>query len=67
MKQLPKVRALIEALKTRPGVYVEAGEAWLVRVPKDDLVCEITIPIDWCFEWFVSVRGGPKKGEVWSD
>ena len=69
MKQLPKVHAVIEKLKMRSDVSVEVSKtAWLIRIAKaEDIVCEVTVPIDWCFEWFVSVRRKGQKEEVWSD
>ena len=69
MKQIPKVRAVIEKLKMRSDISVEVGKtAWLIRIAKpENIVCEVTVPIDWCFEWFVSVRRNGQKEEVWSD
>lgn len=43
-----------------------AKSAWIVRVPKESgAECEVTIPIDWCYEWFASLKKDGK--EVWSD
>lgn len=66
MKNLPKVRAAVEKLKTLSDVSVVEKDAWIVRIPKrGGLECEITIPIDWCFEWFTRIKKDGK--ECWSD
>lgn len=68
MRPLPKVGAAIEELKARRGVHVETGETtWTIRFVAGALVCEVTVPIDWCFEWFVTVTRSEGKEEVWRD
>lgn len=62
------VRKLIVRLSSRDDLIVEERkDAWLIRIPKGDSVCEVTIPIDWCFEWFACVKQQENKDDLWSD
>jgi len=67
--KLVHVRAVVARLSRRSDVLVETlNDAWLIRIPRDaDFVCEITVPIDWCFEWFACVKPVGKNDHVWYD
>ena len=67
--KLFRVREVVEKLGRRSDVTVEVqNNAWLIRIPKGaDFVCEVTVPIDWCFEWFACVKQVGMKDDVWSD
>jgi hypothetical protein len=65
----PRVRHVIDGLRDRGDLVVEdRKDAWLVRIPKgSEFVCEITVPRDWCFEWFACVKRVDEKKPDWSD
>ena len=66
--KLVHVRKLIDRLSRRSDVEVETNGDWLIRIPKGrDFVCEVTVPIDWCFEWHACVKQLGKKEDVWYD
>ena len=53
--------------RERADLSIESQkDAWIVRVPRGDLVCDVTIPIS-VHEWFATVRRADDGAEVWSD
>ncbi len=61
------VEQLVSRLQERFEVSVESRkDSWLVRLPQDEFVCEVTIPVG-VQEWFAAVKRADDGSEVWSD
>jgi hypothetical protein len=64
---MTRVEQFVESLRERSDVSVESQkDAWLVRVPRGDLVCDVIIPTS-VHEWFATVRRADDRAELWSD
>lgn len=64
---MSRVEQLVRSLEARSDVSVESHQdAWIVRVPRGEFVCDVTIPVS-VHEWFAAVRRASDGGEVWSD
>lgn len=62
-----RVGQLIRSLQERPDISVESRtDAWIVRVPRGEFVCEVTIPVR-VQEWFATVQWADDGTEVGSD
>lgn len=64
---MSRVEEFVRGLAARSDVSVESRQdAWIVRVPRGEFVCEVIIPVG-VHEWFATVRRASDGGEVWSD
>ena len=64
---MSRVEQFVKNLQKRTDVIVESQEhSWLVRVPRGEFVCEVTIPVR-VQEWFAAAKRAEDGSEVWSD
>jgi hypothetical protein len=69
MTKFIHVRDMVARLSGRGDITVNTEKGtWVIRIPKGpDFVCEVAVPIDWCFEWHACVRPAAGKEHIWHD